>query len=113
MVTNNDVTIYHRVHGADSDTWVRSYVPDVWLFNAVKATVTTEGQKIQTNITNAYTMRVPDLSVVVAVGDYVVVGNCPVSMETVRDLEGYEHFIVNYANYNRHGHNKHIKVVGA
>lgn len=112
MLTNNSVTIYHRISGDESDTWERCFVPDVWLFNAVKSTITTEGSKVQTNITNSYTLRITDLSVIIAVDDYVVVGEGPENVETVKDFEGYEYFRVSYANYNNHGANPHIKVVG-
>ena len=60
---------------------------------------------------NELTVRIIDLSVSVGIGDYIVKGECPVDMVTVKDLKGYEHFKVTLSNYNNFGENQHIKVV--
>lgn len=59
-----------------------------------------------------HTVRITDLNVLVNIGDYIVVGEGPESIESVKDLTGYAFFKVTGANYNRTGHNPHIKVVG-
>ena len=45
--------------------------------------------------------------------DYLVRGRGPKTIQTVRDIAGFEYFKVTSANYNRFGSNPHIKVVGA
>ena len=64
-------------------------------------------------IYNVYTIRIPDISIVLKKDDYVVKGDCCVEMETVKDLEGLEKTKVTSVNYNMFGDNPHIKVVGA
>ncbi len=113
MITNASVTIFTRIRDNDGDTWFREFVPHVWHHSGIKYTTTTDGQKAGSNTTNVHTVRIPDLSVFVSAGDYVVIGEGPERMETVKDRVGYEFCLVSGANYNRTGMNKHIKVVGA
>lgn len=60
---------------------------------------------------NELTVRIFDLSVSVGIGDYIVKGECPVDMVTVKDLKQYEYFKVTLANYNDFGDNRHIRVM--
>lgn len=110
MITNTDLTIYHREYDPElrRDTWKRVYIQSGWWYKAEKASVTTDGLK-QADIT---TIRIPDISVVVVKDDYIVKGVCSVEMRTVKDLNGTDHVKVTSANYNRFGNNPHIKVVG-
>ena len=111
MLTNNDITIYNRQYDPETglDRWIRVYVPDAWWYKNEKASVTTEGLKSA----DVYTIRIPDISIVLKKDDYVVKGDCCVEMETVKDLEGLEKTKVTSVNYNMFGDNPHIKVVGA
>lgn len=111
MLTNTDITIYHREYDPKTrlDSWVRVYVPKAWWHKNEKSSVTTEGVK-QADV---YTIRIPDTSVVLKKDDYVVKGNCDVAMETVKDLDGLERTKITSVNYNTFGGNPHIKVVGA
>lgn len=108
MLTNMDCTIYSRIQNGDFDAWEKQYVPKCWWFVENKASVTTEGLKTA----DVLKLRIPDLSVLVKKGDYIVKGDCPVDMQTVKDLKGLEYFLVTTANYNVFGSNPHIKVVG-
>lgn len=109
MLTNADCTIYSRVRNGDIDTWKRQYVPECWWFVEHKSTVTTEGLKSA----DVLKLRIPDLSISIKKGDYVVKGDCKIEMKTAKDLIGYESFKVTTANFNEFGSNPHIKVVGA
>lgn len=60
---------------------------------------------------NELTVRIFDLNVSVGIGDYIVKGECPVDMVTVKDLKPYGYFKVTLSNYNDFGDNQHIKVV--
>lgn len=108
MLTNTDLTIYHRVNENGADTWQRQYVEEAW-YHKSSASSVGEGGLL---MADKHTARITDLTYKVAKDDYVVVGEGPGNMETVRDLEGYEYFRVLGANYNRYGLNPHIKVVG-
>lgn len=107
MLTNSDCTIYTRIKSSDCDSWMRQYIPECWWFCNAKSSVTTEGLKSA----DVLTVRIEDLSIVVKKDDVLVKGNCPVEMETVKDLDGYRYFKATSANYNYFGDNPHIKVV--
>ena len=110
MITNTDLTIYHREYDPKMrvDVWMRFYVSEAWWFTAEKATLTTDGLMQADNTT----IRIPDISVTVMKDDYVVKGACSIEMQTAKDLNGTDHGKVISANYNRFGNNPHIKVVG-
>ena len=86
----------------------RAYIPALWWYEAEQSSVTTEGRKTA----DAYTVRIPYITVLVKKDDYLVKGQCSVQMKTAKDLAGTEHFKVSAANYNRYGGNPHIKVTG-
>ena len=110
MLTNSDCTIYSRVRGDDGEhTWNKQYVPECWWFEDTQSSITTEGLASA----DVLTVRIADLSVVVKKGDFIVKGNCPVDMQTVKDLADYDYFKVTKANYNTFGDSPHIRVVGA
>lgn len=111
MLTNTDITIYHREYDPATrlDTWGRVYVPEAWWYKNEKSSVTTEGLK-QADV---YTIRIPNTSIYLVKDDYIVKGKCEVAMETVKDLAGLEKTRVTSVNYNTFGGNPHIKVVGA
>lgn len=111
MLTNADATIYHRVRNLSGDEWKKQYVPEVWWHEDIMAGITTNGLKTANGLTNVLTVRIPDVSIDVKKGDYIVAGCCGIEMKTVKDLKEKEYFCVTGANYNRFGSNPHIKVV--
>lgn len=110
MITNTDITIYHREYDQKNrlDTWSRVYAPEAWWFESQKSSVVTDGLKVA----DVTTIRIPDTTISVKKDDYVVKGNCDVNMETVKDLKHFKKVRVTSANYNTFGDNPHIKVVG-
>lgn len=108
MLTNSDCTIYRRIRNpSDSaDTWERVYVKEVWWFKAAKSQITTEGLKTA----DVLTVRIPNTSVKIKKGDYILKGNISVAMNSVKDLAGFEYYCVTGANYNTFGSEPHIKV---
>lgn len=110
MLTNSDCTIYSRTMDPATgySVWKRQYIPQCWWFEDNQSTVTTEGLRSA----SVLTVRIPDMSVAVKRDDYIVKGNCPVEMRTVKDLESYAYYRVTKANYNMFGGCRHIKVVG-
>lgn len=110
MLTNTDATLYSRKYDPSTrlDAWERIYLPAVWWHKAEQSSVTTDGLKKA----DAYTIRIPGTDVEVKKDDYIVLGDCLVKMQTVKDLEGLEHCKVTAANYNRFGSTPHIKVGG-
>lgn len=110
MLTNADITVYHRVYDASSrtDTWERAYVSEAWWFSQNQSSVTSDGLKNA----DVYTVRIPDTSTVISKDDYIVKGDCSIEMQTVRDLSGQDFCKVTSVNYNTFGDSPHIKVVG-
>lgn len=111
MLTNTDITIYHREYDSSAgfDTWKRVYVPEAWWYENEKSSITTEGLK-QADV---FTIRIPDTSIALKKDDYIVKGNCTVTMQTVKDLDGFEKTRITSVNCNTFGGNPHIKAVGA
>lgn len=114
MITNTDATLYHRIRGKsnEGDSWQRVYLPAVWWYENISSSVTTNGMKAANGATNVLTVRIPDVSVEIQKGDYLVKGDCNVEMVTVKSLSGVSHFCVTGVNYNTFGSNPHVKVVG-
>lgn len=110
MLTNTGVTIYNRNYSKalGHDEWKKIYIPKVWWFKEEKSTLTAEG-RINADV---YTIRIPGTGAIIKKDDYIVKGNCNITMETVKDLEGKEKMRVTSVNYNTFGGNPHIKVVG-
>ncbi len=110
MLTNTDNTIYHREYDPKlrMDQWKKIDVPKVWWHKYEKSSVTTDGLK-QADV---ITIRIPDTMIAVAKDDYIAKGNCPVKMQTIKDLSGIEFAKVTSVNRNLFGGNPHIKVVG-
>lgn len=111
MLANADATVYHRARDNAGDRWERAYLPKVWWHKNIIAGITANGLKTANGLANVLTVRIPDISVNVENGDYIVEGFCSIEMETVRDLKGIEYFCVVGANYNQFGSSPHIKVV--
>ncbi len=110
MTTNTDITIYSRVCDPLTrlDKWKKIYVSAAWWYKNEKASITTDGLKSA----DIYTVRIPDTSIELKKDDYIVKGNCPVEMQTVKDLESLEKTRIISVNYNAFGDNPHIKAVG-
>ena len=111
MLTNTDITIYDRKYDPESrlDTWSRVYVPEAWWYKNEKASITTEGLK-QADV---FTIRIPDTSIALKKDDYIVKGNCTVTMQTVKELDGCKKTRITSVNYNTFGDNPQIKAVRA
>lgn len=110
MLTNTDATLYHRVYDPDSrtDSWERVYIPEVWWHEESKSNVTSEGLQVA----DAYTIRIPDVSVKIKKDDYLIKGNYEKEIKTVKDFPDCEKCRVVGAKYNRFGDSPHVKVVG-
>lgn len=110
MLTNSDMTIYRRIRNSSdsADTWERIYVEKVWWFSNANSQITSSGLKSA----DVLTVRIPDTSVIIKKGDYILKGNISVAIKTVKDLADYEYYCVTAANYNMYGDEPHIKVVG-
>lgn len=112
MITNADATLYHRIRKNDGDAWKKVYLPEIWWFENIKSSLTINGLKKNNGTTNVLTVRIPDTTVEVQKGDYIVKGYCDIEMNITKDLSGIDHYCIEGVNYNAFGLNPHIKVVG-
>ena len=80
MLTNTDATLYHRHYNPAThlDEWGSTYIPALWWYEAEQSSVTTEGRKTA----DTFTVRIPDITVLVKKDDYLVKGQCSVQMKT-------------------------------
>ena len=69
MLTNMDATLYHRMRGRENDGWQKTYLPAVWWYENIAASITTNGLKITNGLTNVLTVRIPDVSIDVKKGE--------------------------------------------
>ena len=109
MITNSDCTIYSRIHNPSSgyDEWEKQYIPQCWWFCDTKSEITGNGMKTG----DLLTVRIPDLTVIVKKGDYILKGDCEAEIQTVKDLPEGQYFKVTSTNYDAFGESPHIKVV--
>ena len=79
MLTNTDATLYHRRYNPVTrlDEWGCTYIPAIWWYEAEQSSVTTEGRKTA----DTFTVRIPDITVLVKKDDYLVKGQCSVQMK--------------------------------
>lgn len=113
MITNADATLYHRIKGKEGDGWQKVYLPAVWWYENIRSDITTNGMKTANGATNVLTVRIPDISVEIAKGDYLVKGNCDIEVvDTIKSLSKFSRYCITGVNYNTFGMNQHIKVVG-
>ena len=82
MLTNTDATLYHRHYNPETrlDEWGCTYIPALWWHEAEQSSVTTEGRKTA----DAYTVRIPDITVLVKKDDYL--GRGFLSVRQITDL---------------------------
>ena len=109
MLNNASCTIYHRTFSPSdgNDVFERIYVPQCWWYLQNKSVISNGGM----SESSVLTVRISNMEVEVKKGDYIVKGECPVEMVTVKDLKEHDHYKVTMANYNEFGDAPHIKVV--
>ena len=113
MISNSDLTIYHKSFNEVSglDEWVRYNYSNVWIFDSIDARVS-EGYTNQ----NRVEVRVPltenvDISNF-SLGDIIVKGNLSIDINMQKDLEGYQKFNIVGINNNNFGKRPHIHITG-
>lgn len=115
MVTNSDMTLYHKVLDEETRTekWIRIYFNDIWWFGG-KGTSTQKGYEnandVQIRIpyeTND-NLNIDDFSI----GDIVCKGNTEKDIIKQSDLEGKEFYNITAINNNTFGNDPHIHLGG-
>ena len=115
MLTNNDMTLYHKVHDAETrlEKWKRYYIKNVWWYGG-------KGANTQKGYENAndVQIRIPydmneNLNIAnFNVGDIVCKGNIKKTITSQSELNGVEYYNITAINNNTFGNNAHIHLGG-
>ena len=115
MLTNNDMTLYHKVHDAETrlEKWKRYYIKNVWWYGG-------KGANTQKDYENAndVQIRIPydineNLNIAnFNIGDIVCKGNIEKTITSQSDLKEDEYYNITAINNNTFGNNAHIHLGG-
>ena len=115
MLVNSDMTLYHKVHDAETrlEKWERYYIEKVWWYGG-------KGANTQTGYENAndVQIRIPyemneNLNIAnFNVGDIVCKGNIEKTITSQSGLNGVEYYNITAINNNTFGNNAHIHLGG-
>lgn len=115
MLTNSDMTLYHKVHDAETrlEKWERYYIEKVW-WHGGKGANTQKGYENANDVQ----IRIPyemneNLNIAnFNVGDIVCKGNIEKTITSQSDLNGVEYYNITAINNNTFGNNTHIHLGG-
>ena len=115
MLVNSDMTLYHKVHDAETrlEKWERYYIEKVWWYGG-------KGANTQTGYENAndVPIRIPydmteNLNIAnFNIGDIVCKGNIEKTITSQSELNGVEYYNITAINNNTFGNNAHIHLGG-
>lgn len=113
MITNSEVTIYHKVTVERKDKWLRYNYKNAWVFGG-------KGSGINKGYENAndVNVRIPyetneDLDIAnFNIGDIVCKGNIQKDITSQSELNGIEFYNITSITDNTFGSNKHIHLGG-
>ena len=115
MLINSDMTLYHKVHDAETrlEKWERYYIEKVWWYGG-------KGANTQTGYENAndVQIRIPyesneDSNIAdFSIGDIVCKGNIEKTITSQSELNGVEYYNITAINNNTFGNNAHIHLGG-
>ena len=112
MITNSDITYYHKgLNALDKiETWGPVYFSKVWKFGG-KGGVNNVGMQESNQVTVRIPMEYVDDTSLFNIGDIIAIGNTG-EIETQQDLDGIEHYVINSVTINNFGNNSHVHLVG-
>ena len=115
MLTNSDMTLYHKVLDTETrlEKWERYYIEKVWWYGG-------KGANTQTGYENAndVQIRIPDdmnenLNIAnFNSGDIVCKGNIGKTITSQSELNGVEFYNITAISNNTFGNNQHIHLGG-
>ena len=115
MLTNSDMTLYHKVLDTETrlEKWERYYIEKVWWYGG-------KGANTQTGYENAndVQIRIPyksneNLNIAnFSIGDIVCKGNIEKTITSQSELNGVEFYNITAISNNTFGNNQHIHLGG-
>lgn len=113
MITNSELTLYHKSISNHNEVWTRHNIENVWWFGG-KGTSTNKGYENANDVQ----VRIPykkndnlDASVF-AIGDILVKGRVNTDITRQQDLSSYEVYNITAINNNTFGNEPHIHLSG-
>lgn len=113
MITNTELTLFHKSIYEHSEVWTRYNIDKVWWFGG-EGTSTNKGYENANNVQ----VRIPykqnanlDASVF-QIGDIIVKGNVTSDITRQQDLDGYELYNITAISNNTFGSEPHIHLSG-
>lgn len=109
MITNNDITIYHKTYNKETrlNEWIRKNYDNVWKHGG-------KGSSLNKGFADAndVDIRIPYKTEEIAVGDIIVIGHIETEITVQDDLKQYEVYNVRSITINDFGNNPHTHLGG-
>lgn len=114
MITNNDITIYHKTFNKQDriEVWERYNYDNVWWFGSHGAGINKGYENANdVDVRISYNKHSVDLSKI-SIGDILVKGKVQINIETKQDLNSYEVYEITLINNNNFGSEPHLHLGG-
>lgn len=114
MITNNSVTIYHKVFDTFLlyDVWVRYNYDKAWIFGGKNASIN-KGYDNANNIDVRLSYDLNDIDTNnFAIGDIIVPGTLDLDIQTQQDLKNYQIYNITSITDNQFGTRPHLHIGG-
>lgn len=111
MISNNDITIYHKILDEHKlDQWVTYNFDNVWKFGGKGASLL-KGYENANDVDVRIPMDMVDDTSIFNIGDIIAVGHLD-NIEYQSDLEGKEFYNITTININNFGSQPHVHLGG-
>ena len=114
MITNNELTLYHKGLNEISrlETWTRFNYDKIWWFGG-KGASTNKGYENANDVQIRIPYKQNDVDISnIAIGDILVKGRVELDINKQQDLQGYELYNITSINNNTFGSEPHIHLSG-
>ncbi len=112
MISNNNVTIYHKRLSNHEEKWTRYNYDDVWFFGGKGAGIN-KGYADANDVDVRLPYYLSNLDIKnFAIGDIIVKGALDFDISKQQDLKTYQIYNITSINDNNFGHNPHIHIGG-
>lgn len=112
MITNDELTLYHKGVDGRFETWTRFNYSKIWWFGG-KGASTNKGYENANDVQVRIPYKQNDVDISnIAIGDILVKGRVEIDISKQQDLKGYELYNITSINNNTFGSEPHIHLSG-
>lgn len=114
MITNSDVTIYHKTFNKQErvEEWERYNYENVWWFGSHKAGIN-KGYENANDVDVRISYDTHNIDITnFSMGDILVKGNLDIDIESQQDLKNYDVYVITLINDNNFGTRPHLRLGG-